>query len=70
MAPKLIDPNQMSDIELKAHVYDMVAQTEMLQRNIQTINEILVKRAQERVVASQAVAKTAEESETVAAPNE
>ena len=68
MAQQTIDPNQLSDIELKAHVYDMIVQTEMLNRNIGSLNQIIAQRAQARMAASQAVAKTPEESERVASP--
>jgi hypothetical protein len=67
MAQQTIDPNQLSDIELKAHVYDMSAQIQLLNKNIDGINQILLQRAQARSAVPQAVA---EEPETVVLPAE
>jgi hypothetical protein len=70
MAKQTIDPNQLSDIELKAHVYDMNVEIEMINRSMNAINQILAQRAQARAVASQATAKTQQESDLIASPVE
>lgn len=66
MAPKLIDPNQMSDIELKATVYDMSTQVENLKRNMDMLNQIIAQRAQAAAKKSEPEAVAV----AVAAPNE
>jgi hypothetical protein len=68
MAQKQIDTNQLTDIELKAHVYDMSAQVQMINQSIDGINQIIMKRAQARLDATQAVVKTHEESDAIAEP--
>ena len=70
MAQQTIDPNQLSDIELKAIAYDLMVQGDNINRNLQTINQMIAERAQAGLQASQSTDKTAEESPIVPLPAE
>lgn len=60
MSQKTIDPNQLSDIELKALAYDMLVQAETVNKNLQAINQLIAERARGAAALPEAVAKTVE----------
>ncbi len=42
-----IELHKLSEIELKAIAYDLIAQSEAIQRNLAMVNQMIAKRAQE-----------------------
>ncbi len=61
-----MDITNLSDVELKAMAYDRIANIEVLQKDLNTINRLLAIRAEENSKAKQAALTTSVVEEAIA----